>query len=712
MKDATRIDVFFNGDKALFLIPLYQRKYAWKRKHCERLFNDLIKVHDENRYSHFFGSIVSIKADEHEDDLLIIDGQQRITTISLLILAAIQAVHDGIMTCDRGEEYLTDIRNKFLRAKYRKGDRQIKLRPIDKDRIAYDAIMNGDRDSFVPASESGITTNFLLFYDLIRITGRLTFDELIEAIEKLIVIDIRLDSGDQPQLIFESLNSCGKDLEEADKVRNYLLMSLTAAEQEEFYYKYWSKIEACTDDEPTMFIRDFLTVKTKEISNIADLYFTFKSYDEGNIVPRESLLAEMLKYATFYSQALKGKTQYPKVNRKLKQLANLGTTVCMPFYMQFLDYVQEKGLGEKELYTVLDVVENYWARRIICGYPANAMSKTFSVLHSDIMKIVAEHDRRGIPLTVPYSEIMKYILLRKQGNATFPNDASLESDFKTRQIYKIPIDYRYFLFERLENENSNEADDSIVPRMKDGKITIEHIMPQTLTTKWQEALGENWEEIHGTYLHTFANLTLTGYNSQYGNHTFQEKKNGYIDKKGEQVYGFKDSAFRLSNYMKSVDTWTLDEILTRQDILYKKFLGLWPMPSTSYIPLEKEVEVVSFNDDELELTGRSITAFTLRGTRHTVTTWVDALVLISKQLYEEMPIQMNSLALGDFWFHPKELGGCVKIAEGCYVYVACSTRTKMSILNYLFEHLELSHEDLEFELVPIKDKDVLEDNED
>ena len=268
MRDATKLNVYFSGDKALFLIPLYQRKYAWKRKHCERLFDDLLKVIKERRQSHFFGSIVSIKASETEDDLLIIDGQQRITTISLLILAAIQAVRDGIMVCERGDEYIADTRKKYLLASYRRGDRQIKLRPIDKDRVAYDALMNGDPDYFVSPAESGISMNYQLFYDLIKLSQPLSFDDLIEAIEKLIVIDIRLESGDNPQMIFESLNSCGKDLEEADKVRNYLLMSLTSAEQEEYYYKYWSKIEHFTDDEPTMFIRDFLTVKTKVISSI------------------------------------------------------------------------------------------------------------------------------------------------------------------------------------------------------------------------------------------------------------------------------------------------------------------------------------------------------------------------------------------------------------------------------------------------------------
>lgn len=711
MRDATKLNVYFSGDKALFLIPLYQRKYAWKRKHCERLFDDLLKVIKERRQSHFFGSIVSIKASETEDDLLIIDGQQRITTISLLILAAIQAVRDGIMVCERGDEYIADTRKKYLLASYRRGDRQIKLRPIDKDRVAYDALMNGDPDYFVSPAESGISMNYQLFYDLIKLSQPLSFDDLIEAIEKLIVIDIRLESGDNPQMIFESLNSCGKDLEEADKVRNYLLMSLTSAEQEEYYYKYWSKIEHFTDDEPTMFIRDFLTVKTKVISSITELYFDFKKFDEAYGKPREELLAEMLKYADFYHQASKGDTPFVSVNRTLRQLSNLGSTVCMPFYIQFLDYAKETGLDEREIQKVFGIVENYWARRIICGYPANVMSKTFAIIHSDILRIMREHVRRGIELTSSYSELLKFVLLKKQGNAVFPTDTQVENEFHTRQIYKIPIDYRYFLFERMENENSKEANDLIVQKMKDNQITIEHIMPQTLTLKWKEDLGENWEEIYNTYLHTFANLTLTGYNSSYGNHTFQEKKEGYVDHKGKQIFGFKDSAFRLSNYLKTCDKWTLEELSEREKILLNKFFGLWPMATTDYTPLENEADIVSFNDDELELTGRYISAFSYKGQRYQVYNWKQMLEKVCKLIYAELPIQMNSLAVNDYWLHTTDREDRSRVADGCFVYSSCSTRTKCTVLTYIFDQLELNPSDLEFELIPKSDK-VIEDAED
>lgn len=698
MRDATKISDFFYGAKTLFIIPLYQRKYAWQQKHCVRLFEDLKRIHQNNIYSHFFGSIVSTKACETEDDLLIIDGQQRITTLSLLILASLNAVANGDMSI--GNEDVDEVRKNYLYAIRRRVDRQIKLRPIDSDMVAYDALFTNNEEEFV--KNSSITSNYQLFYQLIKVSN-LSFENLIEAIEKLTIIDICLDSKDNPQLIFESLNSCGKDLEEADKVRNYLLMSLTAQMQEQYYKNYWSKIETLTDGELTMFIRDYLTIKNGIISNIEELYFDFKSYDERNNIDRLELLEDMLKFAKYYNEISKGATGFAKIDRKLKQIASIGTTVHMPFLLSFTDYAYKHSLPENERYIVFDTIENYWARRIICNYPANAMQKVFALLHADVLRIYNRHKERGIELSLPYSQVLKYILIRKQGTASFPNDQEVKDNFPTRQIYRIPSNYRYFLFERMENEKSPESDDNIIEKMKSGRISIEHIMPQTLTPKWKQDLGEKWEEIHNTYLHTFANLTLTGFNTSYSNHSFTEKKEGYIDRKGEKVKGFKDSAFCLSNYLKQCDKWTLDEITERQQILLDSFLYMWPMIQSNYVPLEKEYELISFDDDEFELTGRSIMGYRYRGERHAVTTWKEMLVQVCKLIYNDNPSTMMYLVSKDEWVHETNARDRTMITEKCFVYSSNSTNTKRSILTYLLKQCEISPSVLEFELLPIAD---------
>lgn len=699
MKDATNIDDYFYGAKTLFIIPLYQRKYAWQQKHCVRLFEDLKKIHREGIYSHFFGSIVATRTDNNDDDLLIIDGQQRITTLSLLILAGLNAVANGDM--EKGNEDIEEIRKNYLYAVRKKESRRIKLKPIEGDLEAYDALFTNNPDEFV--KNTGMTSNYLLFYQMIKASD-LSFSDMIGAIEKLTIIDIRLDSNDNPQLIFESLNSCGKDLEEADKVRNYLLMSLSTNEQEEYYHSYWSKIENLTEGEPTMFIRDYLTIENGAISNIEDLYFDFKAYDENAHIERKALLEKMLKYARYYRQITKGETGNKMLDKKLKQISYIGTTVHLPFFMSFFDYANEKSLGEDEIYTVLDVIENYWARRIICNYPANALQKMFAILHTDILKIYKRHEKRGIELTLPYSQILKYILLKKQGTACFPMDSEVREMFPTRQIYRIPSSYRCFLFERMENENSPEANDTIVDKMMSGDYTIEHIMPQTLTPQWKQELGDDWENIFNNYLHTFANLTLTGFNFSYSNHSFKEKKEGYIDRKGNKIDGFDNSAFRLSNYLKHCTKWTLEELQERQRILLDNFLRLWPMVTSEYIPLEKEYELVSFDDDEYELTGRSILGFRYREERHPVTTWKEMLVQVCKLMYNENPSTMTYVATKDEWMHETGNKERSMIAEKCYVYSSCSTNTKRSALNYLFRELGIPSSVLELELVPLVEK--------
>ncbi len=710
MRDATRLDVFFNDDKALFIIPLYQRKYSWQKKHCQRLFADLVKIDRENIYSHFFGSIVSVRADECENDLLIIDGQQRITTISILILAAINAVKNGVMECEN-EEFVKDTCFKYLMAKYRRVDRKIKLRPIDDDMKAYDALFTNDKDAMVPSEESMITSNYLFFYNLIKsLNKQLTFEGLIHAIERLIIIDIRLDSKDNPQLIFESLNSCGKDLEEADKVRNYLLMSLTPEQQEEYYYAYWSKIEKATDGEPTMFIRDYLTIKEKEISSLEELYFDFKAYDQKEKMPRKELLADMLKYAHYYRQATKGETQSEKLNKKLRQLASLNSNVCMPFYMIFLDYAHEQGISENAQYEVFDVIENYWARRIICAWPANVMAKTFALLHNDIMRIYNKHKARGLEVEVSYAEVMKYIILKKQGTGEFPRDCNIRDSFPQRQIYKIPSSYRTFLFERMENLDSKEADEEIVKKMNEGKITIEHIMPQHLSAQWKTDLGPNAEEIKEKYLHTFANLTLSGYNTDYSNRPYSDKWAGYTvtktDKETKEtktinIYGYKDSAFKLSNYMKTHTKWTEAELIERGEQLLNNFLKLWPMITTNYQPLEREVESIYLDDEDIEFTGRKLASFTYQGEQHHVTVWKDLLVDVCKLLYHEKPTEMLYLATKDYCLHPQQKDNNTKVAEDCYVWSANSTKSKRAILLYIFKEIGIAPSELVIGLVPV-----------
>lgn len=691
-----------------FIIPLYQRNYDWKEEHCRQLFSDLQKLHnDPSRESHFFGSIVSRRCSLSSDEVSIIDGQQRLTTVSLLLMATYNAAIAGEIRVEE-EKNQKKILNKYLVDEYANTERKVKLKPIKNDMEAFDALLFKKPSEYV--ENSNVTRNYRLFYEWITACG-LSLDEILASVEKLIVIDIRLDEKDDPQLIFESLNSTGKDLEEADKIRNYLLMSLDDDEQEHCYTHYWNKMEVHTDFAPTMFIRDYLTVQTKKICKIENLYRDFKFYIEDRKVSRQELLADLLRYSEAYYTFKNAKVSNEKLRRKLDQLNTVGSAVGMPFYMSFWLYAQEKNMTSDVIYQVLDVVENYLARRIICNMPTNALNKVFSTLHADILRVMSKQKQVDGTLAPSYLEVLKYVLLRKSGTAAFPNNEKLREEFNTRQIYHIPSDYKYFLFERMENEDSKEYND-VISNMKKGETTIEHIMPQTLNAQWQNALGAEYERIHQQYLHTFANLTLTGYNSNYSNHSFLEKKNGYVDRNGKNIYGFKDSGYRLNKFLNECESWTETQILERQKLLFDKLVNLWPMITTSFEPKEL-TDVYVFDPDESdELTGRYIAAFTYKNERMRVSTFADMLVSLCGMVYREHMVMVRDLCHKNSSFHDNDMGReYAQFADGCWIWKANSTHTKMSIIRSLFDACGIAYADLEFELIPESNSAVLSSEE-
>lgn len=687
---------FFEGSDKRFIIPLYQRNYDWEIKHCRQLFSDLVKLHEEKRKSHFFGSIVTGRANDYNDDYLVIDGQQRITTISLLLIAMVNAAKAGELRCDDPRK-IEKIYNTYIVDEYQDNERKVKLKPIKNDMKSFDSLIYEKPEKYV--ADSNVTRNYNFFYDLLKRCG-LALEDVLESIKKLIIIDIRLERDDDAQLIFESLNSTGLDLNEADKIRNYLLMSMDGDEQERCYDEFWNKIEECTDYNPTMFVRDYLTLYTRTICNIDNLYFEFKSFVERMGMTREQVLADMTEYARYYDMFSHCKAESSQLNVKFRQLGTIGSTVGMTFYMTFLKYAADNDFSAEQTYEVFDIIEGYWARRIICNLPANAMNKAFAVLHHDVTRLMNEEERRGMPVS-PYAEVLKFVLLKRKGTGIYPTDNLLSEEFKTRQIYRIPIAYRYFLFERMENVDNVEGKwEAIVPYMMSGDFTIEHIMPQTLSATWRQQLGSEADRIHEQYLHTFANLTLTGYNSNYGNKSFAEKKTGY-EYKGKHVYGFDESHFSLSNYMKHVEQWTEKELLERQELLYDRFLALWPMITTKFKPVEKETEAVVFDDEETELTGRYVSSFIFKGERHKVASWKDMLVCLCRLLHNDSPSSMHVLCNERYWLHDTGSKDRTAFAEGCYVHSSCSTKTKMSVIRYIFSRLNILPTDLEFELYPL-----------
>ena len=679
--DAQPLIKFFDGSDKRFIIPLYQRNYDWEESNCKQLFQDLIKLHHSDRKSHFFGSIVS-SIQSGTEDRFIIDGQQRITTVSLLLIAMVNANKDGLIEATDAK-LVEKIFKRYLVDEYQEDERKVKLKPIKKDMQAFDALLYKPKEQFI--KESNVTRNYNFFYNEIT-RADLTLDELFDTIKKLEIINIRLDEDDDPQLIFESLNSTGVDLSEADKIRNYLLMSLTPTEQEDLYTRFWNPIEEFTNYDPSPFVRDYLTIKQGKIGRSDNIYFMFKDYAENGHINRATLLEDMYHYAKLYSQIDKANIGTDKLNRKLEQLRTLDFTIAYPFFMAFFNYASSIGLSETEIYQVLDVIEAYWARRIICNFPSNAMNKVFATLHRDVLNYISKADNES---AYSYINVLTYVLLKKGGSAVFPSDEEVKSDFKTRQVYKMQANARMFILERMENQDSNERHD-VVKELKDKHITIEHIMPQTLSDKWKTALGNDWERIHEQYLHTMANLTLTGYNSQYSNLTFIEKR--------DMEKGFKDSAYRLNNYVRSCEQWTETELKARQKELLGVFMRLWPMPTTSFEPLKREAESASLDDEDYEFTGKKLQAYILHGVRYSVNTWKEMLIQVCGHILIEKRSTIEWLCANEkCGFSTTQEDWRRELAPGFYVWTDNSTASKISILRGMFEECNIPASELIFE---------------
>ena len=679
--DAQPLIKFFDGSDKRFIIPLYQRNYDWKEENCEQLFQDLLKMHHSDRKSHFFGSIVS-SIQSGTEDRFIIDGQQRITTVSLLLIAMVNAFKIGdIQATD--SKLVDKIFKRYLVDEYQEDERKVKLKPIKKDMDAFDALLYKPKEQYLKGSN--VTRNYEFFYDKI-VKSNLTMDELFETIKKLEVINIKLDEDDDPQLIFESLNSTGLDLSEADKIRNYLLMSLAPAEQDDLYTRYWNPIEESTKYDPSSFVRDYLTMKQGKIGRIDKIYFIFKEYAENERIGRAELLEEMHHYAKIYSQIDNANMGTEKINRKLNQVRTLDSTVAYPFYMAFFDYAEKNGLSEEEKYRVLDIVEAYWARRIICNLPSNALNKVFATLHRDVLNNM----NKAVEGTNPtYTDVLIYLLLKKGRSSVFPKDDEVKEDFATRQVYKMPANLRMFILERMENRDSKECHD-VVKQLTEKTISIEHIMPQTLSDKWKDALGEEWERIHQQYLHTMANLTLTGYNSQYSNLAFIEKRN--MEK------GFNDSAFRLNNYVKSCNQWTEAEMKQRQHDLLEVFMRLWPMPSTTFEPAKREIESASIEDDDFEFTGKKIQGYFYHNVHYSVNTWKEMLIQMCNHVLLEKRSTIEWLCANEEhgFSHTPETWR-KELAPGLYVWTDNSTYTKINILRGMLNECNIPLSELVFE---------------
>ena len=559
----TRMTAFMEGADKRYIIPVYQRKYDWKQENCRQLYEDLKKVVQTGRISHFFGSIVSsVVPNGSKIEYHIIDGQQRLTTVSLLLLAICNLITKGKLT-SREARLDEQIRQRFLIAPWASEEDRIKLRPVKSDREALTKLF-GPVEDYDRASN--LTLNYLFFRDVL-LKEEIPVDELYAAISKLEIISITLEPDDNAQLIFESLNSTGLALAEGDKIRNYILMGLPPKEQSKYYTEYWEKIEKCTRNDVSSFVRDYLSIKQQMTPNVSTIYQAFKRYVEEIQLPIEALLEDLLKYARLFEKLLTCESGLgeKRLDNCLYRMARLEITVTRPFLMEVLRLNQDGKLSVETVRDVFEITENYLFRRNICEVPTNALNKVFLTLNKEILRYDNTADN--------YVDKFIYALRSKRESGRFPDDREFSDALAAKQVYLMRGKYKAYLFERFENYGTVETK-SVYAHLDNNDYSIEHIMPQHLTPAWMEELGTNAAEIHAMWLHRLANLTLTGYNPSLSNKTFQEKRDS-------EQGGYQNSGLRMNQKIALKDAWGLPELEERNQEMVARALQIWRCPQIS-----------------------------------------------------------------------------------------------------------------------------------
>lgn len=665
---------FLEGSGKSFVIPVYQRDYAWTKINCQKLWDDLVDLNKNTRPDHFLGTLVTIGRGFQEYS--IIDGQQRLTTVSILLIS----LHNYLKNKpekSNTENILTEQILDFLINKYSpEQNKRIRLKPNKQDKEHFEQLFE---DTKIPNNISNIVNNYSFFVEKIS-TEVLTPQQIFDAFRKLKIVLIDLVMGqDDPQLIFESLNSTGVDLTAGDLIRNYILMDLEHAEQERMYKKYWVEIEKLSGD-IAEFVRNYLIYKLKTWVKKDDVYTIFKKFSvEYFNRNKKDILQDLLNFAGIYSWLVQIRN-HPnvKIDIELSRLNKLEFTVCHPYLLDVFHEANEGNLDDEITKNVLTIIESYAFRKILVDNTTQGLNKLFVSLGRDIKK---ENSWKN-----QYINILNYILIEKKVSQRFPNNEEFENALINKEIYRLQSKNRNFLLESLENYKS------AYPVNLD-ELTIEHIMPQALTKEWKSKLGDNWQEVHNKYLHTLGNLSLTAKNPELSNNSFEDK----------QQIDFKTSKLKLNLKLDGLTTWTEEKIVERAKELIKEAKHIWPYPKTTYtkpIPEEQLFDLTSedsfsgskpfhlyFEDDE-------------RGIE--LKTWRDLLTAVCKFLYEYSPTQFNEIQsnLEFKWYFDenKPLRSALEFLPEKFVEGSMSANSILGFLFKMCERINYQAENIQFSI--------------
>lgn len=658
-----------------FVIPVYQRNYDWTNTECKELLNDIISVETENRGTHFIGSIVFVHEGTYSTsevkELVIIDGQQRLTTINILYVALYRFAKENNKVQDSERLY-----NMFLTNQYVKNESsKLKLKQTDLNSLAFKSIILGTENNFNVFSN--VTENYNYFRNAIT---DVNFDLILSGLNRLIFVEISLERGkDDPQRIFESLNSTGLDLSQSDLIRNFILMDLQPKDQQKVYETIWNPIEENAKDIVKQsslvseYLRDYLTLRNKKIPNKNKVYAEFKSLypnkgDEAYLQELENIKSLSTHYKKFINPS---SVADAAIRKELEYINRLEINVAYPFLLQVFEDAENGLLAKDELIKVLKLIQSYTWRRFIVNSPTNALNKIFMSLYSEID-------------TEEYYDSIEKALLKKTGGAKFPTNDEIKMALKDRDLYNTQPKNRNYLFEMLENFNNKEYVNT-----SNEQITIEHIFPKNPDGSWNSDLPvEEFQLFKEKHLNTIGNLTLSGNNGALSNKSFLAKKT--MNNSGnEQGYLF--SNLWLNTYLKSIDGWNISNYEERYNIMYDRFLKIWEYPLIEISEVEEAEEQNIF--DAESPTYKKLAYFIFENTKVEEDTVARMFFYVIKCLYEQnsqlLVSNQNALKITR---NGADFRAAQELINGWYIEANIDSNSKFVILKKLLSLFKMEDE--------------------
>jgi len=665
---------FLQAPDVQFVIPVYQRNYDWTNNECKELLNDIIVVESTDRGTHFIGSIVFIHEGAYSTsevkELVIIDGQQRLTTINVLYVALYRFAKENSMQQEADMVY-----NKFLVNQYvQQETSKLKLKQTDTNSLAFKAIMNGAENEF--GHFSNVIENFKFFK--LAITND-SFNTILNGLKRLIFVEISLERGnDDPQRIFESLNSTGLDLSQSDLIRNYILMDLDPKNQQKVFNQIWNPIEENARDLTkqkslvSSYIRDYLTLRNKKIPNKSKVYQEFKKLYTKKGEEYHQELENIKSLSSHYKKFINPSTvKEHNIRRELEYISRLEINVAFPFLLQVFEDAENGMITNEELIKVLKLIQTYAWRRFVVGLPTNALNKIFMTLYSEVD-------------TGEYYESISLSLLKKRGSAKFPTDEDLKTALKDKDLYNIQPKNRNYMFELLENFNNREHVDTA-----NENITIEHIFPQNPNDEWSEDITPNdYFQFKEKYLNTIANLTLSGNNGALSNKGFFTKRTMNIDG-GEQGYNF--SRLWLNDYLKSINGWDINKYNERFDLIFNRFLKIWEYPDIEVPFYDDSEEQNIFNAESP--THKKLEYFIFENDKIEERDIADMYYLVIKKLFEKnSQLLLDNQDILKITHKKEDFRAYGEILNGYYIEYNIDSKTKFSVLKKLLSLFNLEDE--------------------